>query len=150
MRRPILVLAIAGITAILWLLGRILEITGSQHPAPMPAAQSARPMTESMPELHDDSQTATAPIHRDSQTSTALTPMDADIPRYESLPADLIVEIGPPIDADNPPLDTPSILPQVINMGPMLDADGPITMPENSSTEIVSIGDPMPVDEEPR
>lgn len=159
-RMPIVLLAIAGMAVLLWLIGQTSGMTGAQrHDAvPMPAAANSRTAPESVPagldgaarEQHDGSHTAEASLHQEAQPSTAPTPMETDIPPYESLPADVIVEIGPPIDADNPPQAPPATPQQVITLGPVLDADGPITTPENSSTEIVSIGDPMPVDDEPR
>lgn len=156
-RIPILLLAVAGVAIILWLLGHasgkseapdlnVAETSAGQRarsaPEPAPASSDT-----AAPEHRNGSQDVAASLRRDSQASLPLTSMDADIPPYESQPADVLVEIGSPIDVDNPPVAIPMTPHQVTNLGPLLDADDEFNTVQNSSAEDVSIGDDMPVDE---
>ena len=74
---------------------------------------------------------------------------ETDIPFHADRRGDVVVEIGPQLDADDTSYQLAAHPRPVIALGPSLTADDPASKVENSSTEVISIGDEMSIDEPP-
>jgi hypothetical protein len=89
------------------------------------------------------------------------TPAPASAPMQEPLPAeprgqltvestetvDTVINIGEPMDPDDPSTWPQSDGTEVINIGEPMDPDDPSTWPQSDSTEVINIGEPMDPDD---
>ena len=60
---------------------------------------------------------------------------------------DRVINIGEPMDPDDPSTWPQSESTEVINIGEPMDPDDPSTWPQSESTEVINIGEPMDPDD---
>jgi len=83
---------------------------------------------------------AAQPTVEDNPPSALVASFESDVPLPDSPPTTTVVNIGEPLDADNPPLETASLSGNVINIGPPMDVDD--STPDSTSIPdtVISIG----------
>ena len=69
----------------------------------------------------------------------------ADEPRVDD--EDRVINIGEPMDPDDPSTWPQSENTEVINIGEPMDPDDPSTWPQSENTEVINIGEPMDPDD---
>ena len=75
-------------------------------------------------------------------------PMDPDDPSTWPQPENTeVINIGEPMDPDDPSTWPQSENTEVINIGEPMDPDDPSTWPQPESTEVINIGEPMDPDD---
>ena len=71
-------------------------------------------------------------------------PMDPDDPSTWPQPENTeVINIGEPMDPDDPSTWPQSENTEVINIGEPMDPDDPSTWPQSENTEVINIGEPM-------
>jgi hypothetical protein len=87
----------------------------------------------------------------ETQTDVASPP--SQLPVIESIDElggddkDRVINIGEPLDPDDPFTWAKSESTEVINIGEPMDPDDPSTWPQSESTEVINIGEPMDPDD---
>ena len=75
-------------------------------------------------------------------------PMDPDDPStWPQSESTEVINIGEPMDPDDPSTWPQSENTEVINIGDPMDPDDPSTWPQSENTEVINIGDPMDPDD---
>ena len=75
-------------------------------------------------------------------------PMDPDDPSTWPQPENTeVMNIGEPMDPDDPSTWPQSENAEVINIGEPMDPDDPFTWPQPENTEVINIGEPMDPDD---
>ena len=75
-------------------------------------------------------------------------PMDPDDPSTWPQSDDTeVINIGEPMDPDDPSTWPQSYDTEVINIGEPMDPDNPYTWPQSDNTEVINIGEPMDPDD---
>ena len=105
------------------------------------------PFAPSLPASSDDLPSFVEP-EPEAESSTGMTPRPEVVPASEAEPADDgVINIGEPMDPDDPSTWPQSESTEVINIGEPMDPDDPSTWPEPESTEVINIGEPMDPDD---
>ena len=75
-------------------------------------------------------------------------PMDPDDPSTWPQPENTeVINIGEPMDPDDPSTWPQPENTEVINIGEPMDPDDPYTWPQSDNTEVINIGEPMDPDD---
>ena len=126
--------------------------------APVKASESANGPRESSsdgyaaPDLQDAAVVAPEtelPAADDSDRVINIgEPMDPDDPSTWPQPENTeVINIGEPMDPDDPSTWPQSENTEVINIGEPMDPDDPSTWPQPENTEVINIGEPMDPDD---
>ena len=136
-----------------WLLGAVLLVgvvwlwtlqdptdARDQSPKSVLEAQPEKapePVWRAMP---DDSNNAVAESVRMAQSQDSA-------PVSEEMDKDEVINIGEPMDPDDPSTWPQPENTEVINIGEPMDPDDPSTWPQPENTEVINIGEPMDPDD---
>ena len=134
------------------------EISDTGLPAistPVEAEESAGIEPQQL-QLDADTPSASAPAQditatpdqNDSRIINIGEPMDPDDPStWPQSDSTEVINIGEPMDPDDPSTWPKSDSTEVINIGEPMDPDDPSKWPQSESTEVINIGPPMDPDD---
>ena len=135
-----LAMAVVLVAAVWLLAGRApepLENPGAAEMAPKPI-KGPEPILDLVP----------APQARgDKSDETPTTAPSADADDALAPDTDGVINIGEPMDPDDPSTWPQPENTEVINIGEPMDPDDPSTWPQRESTEVINIGEPMDPDD---
>ena len=130
------------------------ELTPMSTPAaleqpPQPVAEVAPEVTEPQAEVSDTGNTdGDEPTQAEDRVINIGEPMDPDDPStWPQSDNTEVINIGEPMDPDDPSTWPQPENTEVINIGEPMDPDDPSTWPQSDSTEVINIGEPMDPDD---
>ena len=131
--------AVILVGAVWWMMSDREEAPGSEAPLALPAA-STDPMSN---------QAEIDPTRSGEKADFAEAEAIKEVVAKEvnNLDQDGVINIGEPMDPDDPstwPVDENT---EVINIGEPMDPDDPSTWPVDENTEVINIGEPMDPDD---
>ena len=105
------------------------------------------PSAPSLPASSDDLPSFVEP-EPEAESVIEITPRPEVVPASEAERADDgVINIGEPMDPDDPSTWPQPENTEVINIGEPMDPDDPSTWPQPESTEVINIGEPMDPDD---
>ena len=101
--------------------------------------------------VRTDQSKDSAPVSEGADIETVINigePMDPDDPSTWPQPENTeVINIGEPMDPDDPSTWPQPENTEVINIGEPMDPDDPSTWPQPENTEVINIGEPMDPDD---
>ena len=131
--------AVILVGAVWWMTSDREEASVSEAPAGLPPAPSVELSNEAKSDLTRSGEKA------DFAEAEAIEEVVAE--EVNDLDQDGVINIGEPMDPDDPstwPVDENT---EVINIGEPMDPDDPSTWPVDENTEVINIGEPMDPDD---
>ncbi|MDB4048708.1 hypothetical protein N9485_00720 [Luminiphilus sp.] len=101
----------------------------------------------SIPPVSTEHQAEATDTSIDAASSLSQPPVVELTDEFDGDDKDRVINIGEPMDPDDPSTWPQSESTQVINIGEPMDPDDPYTWPQSERTEVINIGEPMDPDD---